>query len=652
MKWNLKNKFIVPMVALIIIGMGVSTTISYFKARDALKATIIDNVQQIANNTSEMVVSWVQDRKLDVNNWSKQDLLKTAIQDTTAGEDARKSANLWLADLKEAYKYYESLNVAGASGLLIASANPEIVGKVSVKDRDYFHTAMKGEIAVSDVVQSKVTGNPVFVIACPIRDKGGVKGVFFGVVDVGSFSHKFVDPVKIGETGYAYIYDQRGLVIAHPKDKKLILDLNMNDLSFGKEMVAKGSGFIEYEWKGVTKTVAFKKDELMGWTVGAGANNAELLSPAKSLGIVNLALALVVVGIAVAVMLFLVRAMTKPINNAVERLKDIAQGEGDLTQRLEVTTRDEIGEMATWFNTFLQNQQAMIKDIADNARTLSKSSAELASISQQMASDADASSGRSNTVAAAAEEMSTNVNSVAAAMEQAATNLNMVASATEQMTASVGEIAQKSENAREITGRAVSKAQGTSRKVEDLGNATQAISKVTEVITEISEQTNLLALNATIEAARAGEAGKGFAVVANEIKVLAKQTAEATLEIKKQIEGVQGSTRETVTEISEISDVINSVDEIVSAIATAVEEQSVTTREISESIAQASSGIQEVNTNVAQSSEVTVSITRDISEVNQFSNEMTNSSSQVNASAGELSGLAEKINEMVGKFKV
>jgi methyl-accepting chemotaxis protein len=652
MKWNLNNKFIVPMVALIVIGMGVSTTISYFKARDALKATVIDNVQHIANNTSEMVVSWVQDRKLDVNNWSKQDLLKTAIQDTTVGEDARKSANLWLADLKEAYKYYESLNVAGASGLLIASANPEIVGKVSVKDRDYFHTAMKGEIAVSDVVQSKVTGNPVFVIACPIRDKGGVKGVFFGVVDVGSFSHKFVDPVKIGETGYAYIYDQRGLVIAHPKDKKLILDLNMNDLSFGKEMVAKGSGFIEYEWKGVTKTVAFKKDELMGWTVGAGANNAELLAPAKSLGIVNLALALVVVGIAVAVMLFLVRAMTKPINNAVERLKDIAQGEGDLTQRLEVTTRDEIGEMATWFNTFLQNQQAMIKDIADNARTLSKSSAELASISQQMASDADASSGRSNTVAAAAEEMSTNVNSVAAAMEQAATNLNMVASATEQMTASVGEIAQKSEKAREITGRAVSKAQGTSRKVEDLGNAAQAISKVTEVITEISEQTNLLALNATIEAARAGEAGKGFAVVANEIKVLAKQTAEATLEIKKQIEGVQGSTRETVTEISEISDVINRVDEIVSAIATAVEEQSVTTREISESIAQASSGIQEVNTNVAQSSEVTVSITRDISEVNQFSNEMTNSSSQVNASAGELSGLAEKINEMVGKFKM
>ena len=284
MRWNLKNKLIVPMVALIVLGMGVSTTISYFKARDALKATIIENVQQIANNTSEMVVSWVQDRKLDVTNWSKQDVLKSAVKDSIIGKAARKSANLWLADLKQEYTYYESLNVAGDNGLLIASANPEIVGKVSVNDRDYFHMAMKGDIAVSDVVLSKVTGNPVFVIACPVRDKDGVRGVFFGVVDVNSFSQKFVDPVKIGETGYAYIYDQRGLVIAHPKDKKLILDLNMNDLSFGKEMVAKGSGVIEYEWKGVTKIVAFKKDELTGWTGGGRGEQRRTAGPGQKPG--------------------------------------------------------------------------------------------------------------------------------------------------------------------------------------------------------------------------------------------------------------------------------------------------------------------------------------------------------------------------------
>jgi methyl-accepting chemotaxis protein len=386
-----------------------------------------------------------------------------------------------------------------------------------------------------------------------------------------------------------------------------------------------------------------------GFTLKAAAK-AEAEEHAAFTGMVTFTVAALFIGLAMG--FFITRGITGPINKAVARLKDIAEGEGDLTKRLEVDTRDELGEMANWFNTFLKDLQAMIKDIAANSVTLSNASTELSAISQQMSAGAEDTSGKSNTVAAASEEMSTNISSVAAAMEQAATNLNMVASATEQMTASVGEIAQNSEKARAITSTAVTKAKDTSKKVNDLGSAAQAIGKVTEVITEISEQTNLLALNATIEAARAGEAGKGFAVVANEIKELAKQTAEATQEIKNQIEGVQGSTQETVSDIGEISKVIGTVDEIVSTIAAAVEEQSAATQDIAGNISQASSGVQEVNTNVAQSSEVTASITRDITEVSQASNEMTSSSSQVNLSAEELAGMAEKINGMVGKFKV
>ena len=653
MKWNLKNKFLVPMITLIVVGLGLSSVISYVKSHDALKAAIVGDVKHIANATSDMMVTWIEDRKRDVENWGHQELLKKATKDTIIGKAARKTTNKWLSRLKDEYRYYETIDLIGLDGIVIASPNPDIIGKLNLKGREYFQAASSGTLYLSNVVRSKVTGRPVFIIATPVLgSQDVVAGVLIGVIDLSSFTGKFVDNVTIGENGYAYIYDQNGLVIAHPKDKKLILELNMNDLSFGKQMVAIGSGVQEYEWKGVIKTVAFKKDDLVGWTVAVGASNADLLAPVKSLGIVNLSVALFVVAAAVIVILLLVSRTTKPINNAVDRLKDIAQGEGDLTQRLEVATKDEIGEMATWFNTFLQNLQSMIKDIVANAATLSESSSELASISRQMSSDAGEALGKSDAVAVAAEEMSANVNSVAAAMEQAATNLNMVTTAIEQLTASVAEIAQNSEKARDITGQAVTKAQGTSQKVDALGNAAQAISKVTEVITEISEQTNLLALNATIEAARAGEAGKGFAVVANEIKELAKQTSSATLEIKRQIDEVQGATRETVGDIGEISAVIANVDDIVGTIATAVEEQSVTTREIAGNIVQASSGIQEVNINVAQSSDVAASITQEISEVNQFSNQITISSSQVNDSANNLSVLAEKINSMVGKFKV
>ncbi|PID39288.1 MAG: chemotaxis protein [Proteobacteria bacterium] len=652
MKWNLKNKFLIPMLTLIVVGMGFSATISYIKSRNALKSAIFNDAQHVADATSKMMISWINDRKQDVKTWSKADVLKRALKNGFLGEAARESTNQWLTGLTAAYAYYESLSLLDADGTVIASSDAGHIDKFNLKDRGYFRKAMQGQHAISDAIRSRATGNPVFVIAGPVAEGATVKAVFIGVIKIASFSDKFIDTVKIGENGYVYVYDYRGIVIAHPKDKKRILEQNMNDFSFGKEMIAMGSGTIEYEYDGKVRDIAFKKDDLVGWTVVAGADNGDLMAPVKSLGTLNFTLALIVVVSAIIVILFLVSKATRPIHSVVERLKDIAQGEGDLTQQLEVNTRDEMGEMATWFNTFLGNQRTMIKDIADSATSLAQSSSDLASISRQMSADADEALGKSNTVAASAEEMSANVNSVAAAMEQAATNLNMVATATEQMTVSVGEIAQNSEKAREITGTAVSKAQGTSQKVDALGNAAQAISKVTEVITEISEQTNLLALNATIEAARAGEAGKGFAVVANEIKDLAKQTSEATQEIKKQIEEVQRSTQETVTDIGEISNVIGNVDEIVSSIATAVEEQSVTTREISDNIAQASSGIQEVNATVAQSSEATASISRDIIEVNQFSNEITNSSSQVKTSSEGLSTLAGLINDKVRKFKV
>ena len=346
------------------------------------------------------------------------------------------------------------------------------------------------------------------------------------------------------------------------------------------------------------------------------------------------------------------RSIVNPVNATVAGLKDIAEGEGDLTKRLEATRADEVGQLATWFNTFLDKLQTLVKDVTSRSQSLGAAAAELTRLSENMKTGAGDMSAKSGSVATAAEQMSANINSVAAAMEEASTNISMVASAAEEMTATINEISQSTEKARKITDQAVAKAGDCSHQVVGLGQAAQEIGKVVETITDISEQVNLLALNATIEAARAGEAGRGFAVVANEIKELAKQTAEATMEIKAKVAGIQKSTEGTINGIEDITKVVNDVNDVVGTIATAVEEQSVTTREIAGNVAQASQGIGEVNTNISQSSTVSGQIAAEIAEVNTAAGQMSQNSSQVNTNTRGLSDLADELNAMVGRFKV
>ncbi|WP_163340264.1 methyl-accepting chemotaxis protein [Desulfopila sp. IMCC35008] len=348
---------------------------------------------------------------------------------------------------------------------------------------------------------------------------------------------------------------------------------------------------------------------------------------------------------------FVGRSILIPVLSAKAMIQDVAEGEGDLTKRLEVSS-DEVGELAQWFNIFMDKLHAIICNVNTNVDSLSSSSTNLSTLSGTLADGSEEVSSQSNTVAAAAEQMSSNMNAVAAASEQASVNVNMVASAAEELNATVNEIAGNTARARQITEQAVEKTGHASQRVNELGGAANEISKVTEVITEISEQTNLLALNATIEAARAGDAGKGFAVVANEIKELAKQTAEATLEIKQKIEAIQSSTGMTVTEISEINRTINDVSDIVSTIATAVEEQSASTNEIASNVSQAALGINEVNENVTQSSTVSAEISDSIRGVSRISEQLGGDSNNVNKQSLDLKALSDQLAGIVNQFKL
>lgn len=359
---------------------------------------------------------------------------------------------------------------------------------------------------------------------------------------------------------------------------------------------------------------------------------------------------LVALGIVIGVIFINVHKIvlaTKKLVNHTNRISN-----GDFTEKLELARKDEIGNLAQSLNGMTTNLRSMIKDLASGIEALKSSSGDLSEISQHMSNGAKQTTSKADTVAAAGEEMSANMKTVADSMEESSTNLSTVVCAVEQMTSTINEIAQNTDQAQSVTNIAVEQTKTVSEQMGYLGNDAQEIGKVIEAITDISEQVNLLALNATIEAARAGEAGKGFAVVANEIKELARQTADATGEIKQRVKAIQGSTNSTIVEISAISKIVGEVNDIVSIIATSINEQSVTTKEIAGNVNQASLKISEVNENVAKSSGVAMTIASEIEDVNQASSEMTNSSSQVNQSAQELSKLAEKLGALAGRFKI
>lgn len=304
----------------------------------------------------------------------------------------------------------------------------------------------------------------------------------------------------------------------------------------------------------------------------------------------------------------------------------------------------------------MENMTATLKEIflqiSTGISTLSLSSEELSSVSTQMSANSEQTTAKANTVATAAQEMSSNMDSVAAASEQTAVNVNMVSSAAEKMSAAIAEIALNTDKTQSIASSAVAQAQNASAQINELGIAAQEIGKVTEAITEISEQTNLLALNATIEAARAGESGKGFAVVANEIKDLAKQTSDATGEIKAKIFKIQEATQNSVTEITNITRVISEVNDMVSTVAITIKEQSKATEEIAANVSQAFQGIQEVNENVALASTVTKEVTADIAEVGEASNDINANSTHVHKSSSNLSALAQQLKDTVSHFNV
>ncbi|MFH1156558.1 MAG: methyl-accepting chemotaxis protein [Pseudomonadota bacterium] len=326
--------------------------------------------------------------------------------------------------------------------------------------------------------------------------------------------------------------------------------------------------------------------------------------------------------------------------------------EGDFTSDITVQGQDEISHILNRFNLVNQELRQIFSHVMASSSELTESSAQLHVISEGLLAGAVETSSKSSSLSQASGIMSKNLNSIAATMEQTASNISLVASSSEEMNATVNEISKNAGSSKTIIQKAVKEFAVVGQVVTELGKASKEIDLVTDEIRAISEQVSLLALNAKIEAARAGNAGKGFAVVAQEITELATLTADSTIKVDEKLRWMQKKAAETATEIQNLSKLVNDSDDAVTTIAAAVEEQSITTQEISNNIAQIARGIEGVNTNVSEGASIAATCAEDFTVIDQAVSEMENNCSQINDNAVNLSSMAEKLSEIMKKFKV
>ena len=295
-----------------------------------------------------------------------------------------------------------------------------------------------------------------------------------------------------------------------------------------------------------------------------------------------------------------------------------AMATGDLTVEPEVRAADELGRMARSLGEAQRHLRSVLSDVAASADAVAASAEELSASSAQISASAEETSAQSGVVSSAAEEVSRNVATVAAGAEQ--------------MGASIREISQNANEAARVAASAVAEAEATTATITKLGTSSQEIGAVVKAITSIAEQTNLLALNATIEAARAGEAGKGFAVVANEVKELAQETARATEDIARRVEAIQGDTSKAIAAIGGISEVIGSINDFQLTIASAVEEQTATTNEMSRSVQEAAGGSTEIAQNITGVAAAAGSTTQALSQTRMAVDELSRMASDLRTS--------------------
>jgi methyl-accepting chemotaxis protein len=556
-------------------------------------------------------------------------------------------------------------------------------------DRDYVKNALAGRDSVSDVLISRVTGASVVMLGVPVTRNGVVAGVLIGRMD-GNALAEITNNIKFGKTGYAYMINDSGVFVSH-KDAELVSQ-QYNPLEAAKTgpgaedlaravrvMLDNDSGFLSYKFNGRDTYASFVPVAGYPWKFVIVAERGELLAGITRLIIFIAGAGLILLAAGIVMAILTGRSISRPVSFAALALKDISEGEGDLTRRLDVNSRDELGDLARYFNKMLAKIEELILVVKDRALTLRQiggdltENTELTAESIKDINDAITDVNTRvkeqnellNTSIAAMSLVSENIDSLNVEVEKQAQSAAQSSSAIEKMLNSIRTVTDtlvaNDENVKRLMGASDIGSNGLANVVADIqriAGESDGLLEINAVMENIASQTNLLSMNAAIEAAHAGESGKGFAVVADEIRKLAVSSAEQSKtislvlkKIKSSIDKITLSTGSVLSEFEAIDSGVKTVARQETMIRGAMEEQDEGSRLILDSIERLRDGTQLVKEDTAEMLNVSKTVIKDSKNLESLSAKIKFSMDEMALGAGNIVSSVYQVNEAGGMNK-
>lgn len=622
---SLKNKLAVLASLAIVISTIIVCIISFRASLNQLNASVEQRLNGSSTSYNQYVIDWLKAKQSALSAFDADTKEENILTHLKQARDSGGFDNVFLA--------YPDGSQKNANSVILASDNndPRVWG--------WYKNAMadKSKVFMDNPTVASATGKNVVSLGKYINlfGKSLVLGADVEITDVINTMKQVILP---GD-GYLFIANDKGNVFTHENSKLLNQSVNKLGLNYADIKKSESMGhYINVSVNGA-ETVLFAK-HIKGTPLSTVVvlNHDSLVAPLYSTLYSQLIVIAILILVCIVVFNMLCSVLFKPLRNVASALEEISTGNGDLTQRIEVDSADEVGHLAEGFNTFVAKLQTLLMEIRDQAQGLTQQSKASADRASSSAKELATQQQEVTMVATAVTEMASATQEIASHAEQTANAAQRSSETTNQGHTLVLDTKQSINNlAAELT--------QASSVVAELDHHAQEISAVLATIQGIAEQTNLLALNAAIEAARAGEQGRGFAVVADEVRVLSQRTHTSTEEIKSTIDKLQEITQRAV-------DIMNSSSELADSTVLDADKAALALEEINSAVTLISDMATQIATAAEEQTHVTGEITQNITSIRDVTEQLAVGSDESQQQAMELRNSANSLNEKVGTFKL